>query len=108
MSVLHETAETADLRRCEYDAILHETPDDGGAYVVFPWNIRQVFGKGRVKVHAEFDGIPYDGSIVNMGLKNEDGSVCYVIGVLKAIRKTLNKADGDTIHVVFEARENRR
>ena len=50
----------------EYDTVLHETDDNGGAYVVFPWDIRQEFGKGRVKVHADFDGIPYDGSIVNM------------------------------------------
>ena len=35
----------------------------------FP-DIRQEFGIGRVKAHAVFDGIPYDGSIVNMGLKN--------------------------------------
>ena len=64
-----------------------------------------VMGKGRVKVHASFDGIPYDGSIVNMGLKNPDGSVCYVIGVLKAIRTALRKGDGDTIHVVITERE---
>ena len=55
-----------------------------------------------MKVHALFDAIPYDGSIVNMGLKNEDGSVCCIIGVLKAIRKQLDKGDGDTIHVVIE------
>ena len=90
------------MKRYEYETILHEMPDNGGAYVVFPWDIRQEFGKGRLKVHAVFDGIPYDGSIVNMGLKNEDGSVCYIIGVLKAIRKTLNKGNGDTIHVVIE------
>ena len=60
------------LKKFEYDAVLHEEPD-GGAYVVFPWNIREVFGKGRVKVRAEFDGIPYDGSIVNMGVKDENG-----------------------------------
>jgi hypothetical protein len=53
---------------------------------------------------TEFDGMPYDGSIVNMGLKNEDGSVCYVIGVLKAIRMELNKKDGDMIHVRIEER----
>lgn len=87
----------------EYDAVLHELPDNGGAYVAFPWDIRQEFGKGRVKVHAEFDGIPYDGSIVNMGIKSPDGTVCYIIGVLKAIRKQLGKRDGDTIHVVIEA-----
>ena len=93
------------MKRFEFDAILHETPDSGGAYVAFPWDIRKEFGKGRVKVHALFDGIPYDGSIVNMGVKNPDGSVCYIIGVLKAIRNQLNKHDGDTIRVVIEAKE---
>ena len=89
------------VKRFEYDAVLHETPDSGGAYVVFPWDIRREYGKGRMKVHAVFDGIPYDGSIVNMGLKNEYGTVCYVIGVLKTIRKKLNKSDGDTLHTVI-------
>ncbi len=89
----------------EYDAVLHELPDNGGAYISFPWDIREVFGKGRVKVHARFDGIPYDGSIVNMGVKNSDGSVCYIIGVLKSIRTRLNKHNGDTIHVVIEERD---
>ena len=92
-------------KRYEYDAVLYEPDDNGGAYVIFPWDIREEFGKGRVKVHALFDGIPYDGSIVNMGVKNADGSVCYIIGVLKAIRNKLNKHDGDTIRVVIEAEE---
>ncbi len=95
-----------DMKRYEYDAILHETLDNGGAFVAFPWDVRQEFGKGRVKVHAQFDGIPYDGSIVNMGLKNEDRSICYIIGVLKAIRKALNKSNGDRIHVIIEAGES--
>ena len=88
-----------------YETRLHELPDSGGAYVAFPWDIRREFGKGRVKVHAEFDGIPYDGSIVNMGVKNPDGSVCYIIGVLKSIRKQLGKSDGDPVRVVIEAQE---
>ena len=57
------------MKRFEYDAVVHETPDGGGAYVAFPWDIRAEFGAGRVKVRATFDGIPYDGSIVNMGVK---------------------------------------
>ncbi|MBQ6490271.1 MAG: DUF1905 domain-containing protein [Solobacterium sp.] len=69
-------------------------------------NTRQEFGRGRIKVLAEFDGIPYEGSVVNMGLKNEDGTVCYVIGVLKSIRKALNKTDGDMIHVIIQAKES--
>ena len=89
-------------RRFEYDAVLHEVPDNGGAYVEFPWDIRTLFGKGRVKVRAAFDGEPYEGSIVNMGVKNADGAVCYVIGVLKSIRLKIGKKDGDLIHVTAE------
>ena len=89
----------------EYDAILYENGDNGGAYVIFPWDLRAETGRGRVKVHATFDGVGYDGSIVNMGLKNEDGSVCYVIGVLRSIRRQLGKGDGDTIHVCIETAE---
>lgn len=88
-----------------FDAVLHELTDNGGAYVVFPWDIRKEFGKGRVKVHAEFDGIPYDGSIVNMGVKGENDEICYIIGVLKSIRQKLNKKDGDSIHVVITNRQ---
>lgn len=57
-----------------------------------------------MKVHAEFDGQPYDGSVVNMGLKNEDGSVCYIIGITKAIRTKINKGDGDVVHVLIRER----
>ena len=92
-------------KQYEYDGIIRELPDNGGAYVLFPWDIREEFGKGRVKVHAGFDGIPYDGSIVNMGVKDEKGNVCYLIGLLKAIRKQLRKGDGDSVHVVIRERE---
>ena len=92
------------MKQYEYDAVIVEDPDSGGAYVAFPGDIREEFGKGRVKVHATFDGVPYDGSVVNMGVRNEDGSICYIIGVLKSIRKQLRKANGDTIHVVIKER----
>ena len=29
-----------------FDATLHEDPESGGAYVIFPWDIRKEFGKG--------------------------------------------------------------
>ena len=88
----------------EYDEIIHEIPKNGGAYVIFPWNIRELFGKGRLKVHVEFDGIPYNGSIVNMGVKDSQGNVCYIIGVLKSVREKLGKRDGDSVHIVIEER----
>lgn len=71
----------------------------GGAYIIFPYDIREEFGKGRVKVRATFDGVDYQGSIVNMGVKNEDGSICYILGIRKDIRKKIEKDIGDTVSV---------
>lgn len=53
-------------------------------------------------MQASFDGVPYDGSIVNMGMKNPDGSVCYIIGVRKDIQKKMNKFAGDRITVTIQ------
>ena len=90
----------------EYDTLIKSTDTSrGGAYVAFPYDIRAEFGKGRVKVHATFDGEPYDGSVVNMGVKNEDGSVCYVIGILKEIRSKIGKQPGDRVRVTIRERE---
>ncbi len=89
----------------EYETAIHEIKEKGGAYVVFPYDIRKEFGCGRVKAAVTFDGIAYEGSIVNMGVKNEDGSVCYIIGMLKSIRKTLNKGEGDTVKITVRRRE---
>ncbi|MGF2941013.1 DUF1905 domain-containing protein [Enterococcus xiangfangensis] len=75
----------------------------GGAYVIFPYDVRTEFNKGRVKVQATFDGIDYQGSIVNMGVKNADGSICYILGIRKDIRKQLNKEIGDTVKVTVQA-----
>jgi len=90
----------------EYDAvILSSEVGKGGAYVSFPHDLRAEFGKGRVKVHATFDGEPYDGSIVNMGVKNNDGSVCYIIGILKDIRAKIGKQPGDGVRVTIQERK---
>ena len=84
----------------QYDAVIRSA-DKGGAYVAFPYDIRTEFGKGRVKVHATFDGAPYGGSIVNMGVKNADGSVCYIIGIRKDIRAKIRKQQGDSVRVTI-------
>ena len=88
----------------EFDAVIEAAPDKGGAYVRFPHDIRKEFGKGRVKVRATFDGEAYEGSLVNMGVQNGDGSICYIIGVRKDIRKKIGKQPGDTIAVTIQER----
>ena len=88
----------------EFDAIIRKVPDIDGAYVEFPYDVKAEFGKGRVKVHATFDGEPYDGSLVNMGIKNPDGSGCYIIGLRKDIRQKIGKQPGDTVKVTIRER----
>jgi len=87
----------------EFDAIIEKVADQDGAYIAVPFDIKAMYGKGRLKVCATFDGEPYSGSIVNMGVKNPDGSVCYTIGIRKDIRAKIGKQPGDTVKVTIEA-----
>ena len=84
-----------------FTAVIQKNPDMDAAYIVFPYDIRQIFGKGRLKVHAIFDGVPYDGSIVNMGVKDSVGNICYVIGMPKAIRAQVGKSFGEKVEVTI-------
>ena len=82
----------------KFEAILKKVPDIDGAYIEFPYDVREEFGKGRVKVHATFDGVPYDGSLVRMKTPG------HIIGVLKAIRKEIGKQPGDRVSVTIQER----
>ena len=94
------------MKKYEYDALIHKVPEIDGAYVEFPYDLKTEFGKGRVKVHATFDGISYDGSIVNMGVKNADGTICYILGIRKDIRAKINKEPGDVVRVIITERQD--
>lgn len=39
-----------------------------------------------------------------MGLKNSDGSICYIIGIRKDIREKIGKQPGDLVEVTIEER----
>lgn len=82
----------------EFDAVIQKVPDINGAYVDFPYDVRAEFGRGRVKVHALFDGEPYDGSLVRMG------TLGHIIGIRKDIREKIGKQPGDSVHVVINER----
>ncbi len=81
-----------------FDAVIQKVPDIDGAYVEFPYDVKEEFGKGRVKVHATFDGVPYDGSLVRMKTIN------HIIGLRKDIRAQLGKQPGETVHVTIRER----
>ena len=108
-SLTHENGVSCEMNEkiYEYETVIQTSGiGSGGAYVAFPHDVRAEFGMGRVKVRATFDGEPYDGCIVNMGAKNPDGSVCYIIGILKAIRAKIGKQPGDTVLVTIQEREH--
>ena len=69
------------------------------AYVEVPYDIKELFGKGRLLVNATFDGVPYRGQVVKMG------TPCYIIGVTKQIRKQIGKNFGDIVEVVLQERD---
>ena len=92
------------MDRIEFDAVIRKNPDMDAAYVIFPFDLRALTGKGRMKVRASFDGVPYDGSIVNMGVTDGDGNVCYLLGIRKDIRRKIGKGPGETVHVTVEER----
>ena len=83
----------------EFDAIILQNENMDAAYVEVPFDIKTLFGKGRLKVHATFDGVPYDGQMVKMG------TPCYIICILKDIRKQIGKSFGDNVHVTFKERK---
>ena len=93
------------MKTHEFKAVIHKNPDQDSAYIIIPFDIKSEYGKGRLKVHATFDGEPYDGSIVNMGVTGFDGEICYIIGIRKDIRAKIGKKPGDSISVTIRKRE---
>lgn len=83
----------------QFEAVLQKVPDIDGAYIEFPYDVRAEFGKGRVRVHATFDGIPYDGSLVRMKTPG------HILGVRKDIRAKIGKQPGDLIKVALWERD---
>ena len=83
----------------KFEAVILQNENMDAAYVEVPYDIRALFGKGRLLVNATFDGVPYRGQVVKMG------TPCYIIGVTKQIRKQINKTFGDTVEVTLKERE---
>lgn len=84
-----------------FTACIERSGDMDAAYVVVPVDIRKEYGKGRLKVEASFDGVPYSGSVVNMGVKDAASNICYIIGITKAIRQQIGKTFGDMVEVTL-------
>lgn len=82
-----------------FRALIQQNPPMDAAYIEVPYDIKALTGKGRWLVSATFDGEPYNGQVVKMGLP------CWIIGIPKAVRAKINKSFGDEIEVVLTDRK---
>ena len=81
-----------------FSAVIKKVEGIDGAYIEIPFDVKEVFGKGRVKVSATFDGVPYEGSLVRMK------TPCHILGIRKDIRAKIEKQPGDTVKVTIRER----
>lgn len=81
-----------------FESEIKKVPGIDGAYIEFPYDVKNEFGKGRVKVLATFDGESYEGSLVRMQ------TPCHIIGIRKDIRAKIGKQPGDIIKVTITER----
>lgn len=81
----------------EFNSIIKAADKVDGAYVEFPYDVKEAFGtNGIVKVAATFDGHEYKGILAKMG------SDCHIIGITKEIRSIIGKQPGDEIVVTIK------
>ena len=84
------------MKDFKFEAVLQKAPDMDACYVVVPKNKNDWSEKGRVKVKASIDGIPYRGSIVRM---EKNGPL--LLPVLKDIRNQFQKDEGDLVYIAL-------
>jgi hypothetical protein len=83
----------------EFDARLHKGDNPGAWTCVVVDDVPQLFGtRGLVKIRGEIDGEPFTGALMAQG----DGT--HRLPVKAALRKTLGKEAGDTVHVRIDER----
>ena len=86
----------------KFSATILQNENMDAAYVEVPYDIKELFGKGRLSVSATFDGVPYWGQVVKMG------TPCYIIGITRQIRRQIGKSFGDTVEVILQERESEK
>ena len=80
----------------EFNAVIQDAGGNGGAYVVVPFDVEQVYGVKRLKALATIDGVPYRGSVVRMGGPE------HLLIILKDIRRQIGKDPGDEVTITLE------
>ena len=74
-----------------------------GSLVEFPFDPLELFGTvGRIPVVVEFDGVPYQGTMLKYGTEK------HIIILVKKIREAIGKQAPDVVHVKVELDADKR
>lgn len=82
----------------EFDAVIQNGGEKWpeASCVYFPYDVQESFGsKGQVKINATFDGVPYRGSLANMGSG-------HIVILRKDVKAQVGKGHGDTVRVTIQ------
>ena len=82
----------------EFDAVIQNGGEKWpeASCVYFPYDVHESFGtKGQVKVNVTFDGVPYRGSLTNMGSG-------HMVILRKDVKAKVGKSHGDTVSVTIQ------
>jgi Domain of unknown function (DUF1905) len=78
-----------------------EHADDGGHWVVVPFDGKAAFGQARAPVKGTLNGTPFAGRLAVYGGRT-------YLGLRAEIRRAAGIDDGDSVDVVLELDEERR
>lgn len=89
----------------KFEAMLWRIEYSRSAYVIFPADVYEVFGKGLVHVNVTVDGLPFDGSIMNRGHKHFKKRPTHTINISWDKLEKIGKIYGDMVTVTVKERE---
>lgn len=75
------------------------------AYIIFPGDIKEIFGKGLVYAHFKIEHLEFDACIMNKGHKHYKNRPTYTISLSKERFLELGVPWGEKVTVTVKERE---
>ena len=84
----------------DFDTQIKKAPYIDGAYLEIPFDVQEVFGKGRIKARTTTDSASCDGLLVCMK------TPCHIPGSQKDIRASIGRQPGVWVHITLQERQS--
>lgn len=90
-----------------FESMLWRVPNSSAAYVIFPYDVKEVFGKGIVHVRATVENVSFNCSIMNRGHRHFKNKPTYTISINRDRLTQMDREWGDTVTVTVREREKK-